>query len=317
MTQEYKTKKFYDPMDDILDRPIAYQPSFKTITGSTVAAIFLSQAWYWSKRHADDDGWFYKSGIEWEEETRLSRSEQETARKHCKAAGVIEERLKGVPATLYYRVVKEKVYELLGVQFATIPQTQFAGIQQTGLQDDPKFAGKQQSDIPANINKESETPPMNPSDISYHFPNAGLDWQVGHGQEVVAIEEETQFRLLAMDKANLIAMGAPGLYPYAYEFFMAAHILPTEKQINNWRNIMKEWTKYQPHQARPEHVRIAVQEYKNMTITGPHSLTNLNGIANRNGNGSKPAITEEDQKMESEIMTERIRKARMKKQEAR
>jgi len=151
-------RKFYDPMDDLLDRPIAFNPAFKRITGNTVAGIFLSQAWYWSKRHKGDDGWFYKSGIEWEEETGLSRSEQETARRHCLSAGVMEEKLKGVPATLYFRVLKPKVYELLGVQFAGMSQTEIGGNQQAGMQGD----GEQDGDNPANLNKESEIPPEIP-----------------------------------------------------------------------------------------------------------------------------------------------------------
>lgn len=34
----YTTRRFYDPLDDLLDRPIAFNPAFKKITGSTVAA---------------------------------------------------------------------------------------------------------------------------------------------------------------------------------------------------------------------------------------------------------------------------------------
>lgn len=158
--------KYRDELDDLLDRPIAYNPAFKRITHSTVASIFLSQCWYWSKRHKQDDGWFYKSQKEWEEETGLTRSEQETARKHCKKTGVIDEKLKGVPATLHYRVNKPRIYELLGVQFAEIPQTEIAGFPQTSSRDIPQFAGIQQSDVPANFNKEPETPPKNPPEIS-------------------------------------------------------------------------------------------------------------------------------------------------------
>lgn len=157
-----KQKRYYDALDDALDRPIAYNPTFKRITGSTVAGIFLSQAWYWSKRHREQEGWFYKSQKEWEDETGLTRSEQETARRHCLRVGVIEERLKGVPATMYYRVNKPKVYELLGVQYATIPQTENVEIPQTSSDESREFAEKQQSDVPANINKESEIPSMNP-----------------------------------------------------------------------------------------------------------------------------------------------------------
>lgn len=147
-------KKYYDPLDDFLDRPIAYNPVWKRITGSTVGAVFFSQVWYWTKRHREDDGWFWKTQKEWEEETGLTRSEQETARKHCKQVGILEEDLRGVPATMYYRANRSKVYDLLGIQFAGFPQSSFSANSQ--------FAEKQQSENPANIKRNPETPPMNP-----------------------------------------------------------------------------------------------------------------------------------------------------------
>lgn len=112
-----------DPMDDILDRPIAFNPAFRRISGSTVAALFLSQAWYWTKRTSDADGWFFKTIADWQEETGMTRYEQRTARKHLLEKELIEEELRGMPATLYYRVNKAKVYDLLGVQFVATPQT--------------------------------------------------------------------------------------------------------------------------------------------------------------------------------------------------
>ena len=139
----YTVRKFYDPIDDILDRPIAFNPVFKKITGSTVAALMLSQAWYWSKRTSNEDGWFYKTISEWEEETGLTRSEQETARKHLK--DILEVELRGVPATLYYRINKSKILELLGVQFAETLQTSLV---------EPS---NQDSEIPANINRTENT----------------------------------------------------------------------------------------------------------------------------------------------------------------
>ena len=145
----YITKRFYDPLDDILDSPIAFNRSFKRITGSTVAALMLSQAWYWTKRKADDDGWFWKVGTEWEEETGLTRSEQETARKILVRLGLMDEDLRGVPATLYYHVNKEIIYEKLGIQFAETLQTRLRGSDQ------------QVSGILANINRNTETTPRN------------------------------------------------------------------------------------------------------------------------------------------------------------
>lgn len=60
----------------LLDRPIAFQRSFIRLDIGVTAALFLSQMTYWTNR-SDDDGWVYKTQEEWEEETGLSRYEQE------------------------------------------------------------------------------------------------------------------------------------------------------------------------------------------------------------------------------------------------
>jgi hypothetical protein len=72
----------------------------------------LSQAWYWSNNKAAKarGGWFYKSQEDWEEETGLTRREQETARRKLKERGLLEEKLAGVPATLHFRVNVEALF---------------------------------------------------------------------------------------------------------------------------------------------------------------------------------------------------------------
>ena len=115
--------KYSHPLDTILDRPVAFQRAFKTITKNTVAALFLSQAWYWSKRHNNDDGWFYNTQEDWEEETGLTRFEQETARKILKRLSILEEKRVGVPAKLYYRLDKDRIAQMLDFQIAVTPQT--------------------------------------------------------------------------------------------------------------------------------------------------------------------------------------------------
>lgn len=87
-----------------LDRPIAFQRIFVSLGVGITGALMLSQAVYWSKRTSDPDGWFYKSQDEWEQETGLSRREQETARKRLISKGFIKEQKKGVPCRLFYRV---------------------------------------------------------------------------------------------------------------------------------------------------------------------------------------------------------------------
>lgn len=89
---------------DYLDRPIAFQRPFVALGVGVTGALMLSQAVYWARRSDDKDGWFFKSQAEWEEETGLKRTEQETARKRLVQLGVMEEDRRGIPAKLFYRV---------------------------------------------------------------------------------------------------------------------------------------------------------------------------------------------------------------------
>lgn len=156
---DYKTKRrYHDALDDILDRPIAFNPAFKRITGSSNAAILLSQGFFWTKRTSDPDGWFWKTRQEWMEETALTEAELDGAREKCRACGVWEEKLAGVPATLHYRINKQKVYELLGVQIPTFPESGFP--QNSQIPENPESGNY------GNFNKESENTSENTSDFS-------------------------------------------------------------------------------------------------------------------------------------------------------
>lgn len=103
----------YDIPLKALQRPIAYHRIFREVSGSTVAALFLSQMWYWTPRAGRSDGWIYKTREELQAETGLSRSEQETARKHLKARGILKEELRGVPARMHYRIDGAKLSALI------------------------------------------------------------------------------------------------------------------------------------------------------------------------------------------------------------
>jgi hypothetical protein len=87
---------------ELLDRPIAFHRVLATITGSVAAGLMLSQALYWTRIKRRDqpesDGWFYKTQAEWEEETALGRSEQETARKRLRQTSFWQETRRGLPA---------------------------------------------------------------------------------------------------------------------------------------------------------------------------------------------------------------------------
>jgi hypothetical protein len=94
-------------------RPIAYYPALAAIAGGVTAGVFLAQLFYWHDKGADPAGWIYKTQAEWQAETGLTRWEQETARRHLRQRGILEEKLAGIPARLYYRLDVARVIELL------------------------------------------------------------------------------------------------------------------------------------------------------------------------------------------------------------
>lgn len=135
----------------LLDRPIAFQRSFIRLDIGVTAALFLSQMIYWTNR-SDDDGWIYKTQEEWEEETGLSRYEQEGARKKLRSIGVLQEKKKGVPARLFYKVDNDVLFQSLVAanKNAEKPHTRV------------RKTSKQVSGKPANILTENTTENIDP-----------------------------------------------------------------------------------------------------------------------------------------------------------
>jgi hypothetical protein len=124
------------------------------IAGSVNAALMLSQALYWTPRTKDPDGWFYKSHVDWEAETGLTRREQDTARKELRGKGLVEERLKGVPATLYYRVCFEVVESSLAeYAILVVPKApnQIGANEQTSKAENATLSQR----LPENTTKEA------------------------------------------------------------------------------------------------------------------------------------------------------------------
>jgi len=107
----------------VFDRPIAFQRGFVSLGCGITGALMLSQAVYWSKRTSDPDGWFYKTAKEWEEETGLTRCEQETARARLNNIGVLQEKKQGVPCKLYYRVDFKALLQLCGFAESSMRET--------------------------------------------------------------------------------------------------------------------------------------------------------------------------------------------------
>lgn len=97
-------------MQDLLrslnERPIAYYPLYRRLTGSTTAGILLSQLMYWFSKKDK----IYKTDAEIMQETLLTDNELKTAKKKIKAVSFVSVTREGVPAKTYY-AIDWKAYE--------------------------------------------------------------------------------------------------------------------------------------------------------------------------------------------------------------
>jgi hypothetical protein len=97
------------------DRPIAFHPMLARLFGGINEALLFQQLAYWSDKGADPE-WIYKTQKDIEEETTLTRTQQESARAKLRKLGVVEEQKRGLPAKLYFRIHWETVFPLLDDQ---------------------------------------------------------------------------------------------------------------------------------------------------------------------------------------------------------
>jgi len=93
----------------LLKDPVAFHRIYATLGGGAAAGVFISQLMYWhgtmKKTHGENwNGWFYKKGSEWEEETGVTRHEREKTEKLLKRLEIIKIKKKGTPPTKNYKV---------------------------------------------------------------------------------------------------------------------------------------------------------------------------------------------------------------------
>lgn len=98
---------------ELLGRPVAYITQIAKATKSVKLGILWSQLNYWSDKTRDAEGWIYKTQAELYDETGMSRKEQETARRHGRKIGIIEEKLAGQPATVHFKINYERTVEVI------------------------------------------------------------------------------------------------------------------------------------------------------------------------------------------------------------
>lgn len=132
-------------IDAMNDKPIAFNRHYVALGCGINGALMLSQMVYWSKRTKDRNGYFYKTQEEWEDETGLTRREQETARKKLRELGFSSECKRGVPCKVHFKVERDSLYKAL-IKLAQISHSSMAESAKLECTNPPNSdVGKRQS----------------------------------------------------------------------------------------------------------------------------------------------------------------------------
>lgn len=88
----------------LLERSIAFRRILVDLGIGITGALMLSQCVCCSDKTKKHSGWFCKTRQQWTDETGMSRTEQEGARKKLRKLGVLQEKKHGVPCKVYFKV---------------------------------------------------------------------------------------------------------------------------------------------------------------------------------------------------------------------
>ncbi|EAZ0187131.1 hypothetical protein JHG30_003805 [Salmonella enterica] len=224
----------------LVDRPIAFQRSFVRLGVGITGALLLSQIVYWQNRM--EGQWFYKTQTDLEEETGLTRYEQEGARKKLVSCGVLEEVKRGIPAKLYFRVNQERLEELL------LGENQHAGMGKTN---------KQGCGISANSDAENHHAGMGKTNEQSCGNSASIH-TVDYQETTQKINTENKY-LGASAEADTPKVKSSTDYSPAFEEAWQAY--PKRSGGNNKLSAFKAWNARIKQGVKPETMLEGVKRY--------------------------------------------------------
>lgn len=224
----------------LVDRPVAFQRSFVRLGVGITGALLLSQIVYWQNRM--EGQWFYKTQADLEEETGLTRYEQEGARKKLVSCGVLEEAKRGIPAKLYFRVNQERLEELL------VGEKQHAGVGKSNNQGCGNSANSDAENQHAGVGKSNEQSCGNSASIHT------VDYQ----ETTQKINTENK-SLGASTEADTPKVKSSTDYSPAFEEAWQAY--PKRSGGNNKLSAFKAWSARIKHGVKPETMLEGVKRY--------------------------------------------------------
>jgi hypothetical protein len=114
LPHQQRAQSHRQKVKDLLpNRVVGYSPDLARIVGGATIGLFLSQLLFLSDKGHNPEGWVYKSEAEMGKETGLSKREQQTARRKLLSLGVITIMRGGWKNTYHFKVIWEKLYQVI------------------------------------------------------------------------------------------------------------------------------------------------------------------------------------------------------------
>jgi hypothetical protein len=179
-------------------------------------AILLAQLFYWSGKEQSGEGWIYKTQLDLENETGLSRHEQNKCVEDLKKKNVLETRYERLDHRLYYRINRDALDEIMEADLpGEIRKTDLGKSEnrrspnpKSGLREIPKtnFGIKEQENTTENTNKRNDDDPFK---LRVQLPTkraavVASSWP-GHDDESAGILEKLTEKLqLSCDQSKTV-----------------------------------------------------------------------------------------------------------------
>ncbi|HCL58693.1 MAG TPA: DNA-binding protein [Acinetobacter sp.] len=229
-------------IDSMNDKPIAFNRHYVALGCGINGALMLSQMVYWSKRTKDRNGFFYKTQDEWEEETGLSRWEQETARKKLRSLGFVSEHKHGVPCKVHFKVEHEKLYTAL-IQYA---EKHHSSMWESHKLDSGNATNKAEENQQSNTENTAETTSENTNipKGKFNFTKALLT----QGADQKLISEYMEVR--KAKKAVNSETAFKSLISEQQKSGLTLNQVLEHCVVNSWKGFKAEWVKTQNQPAQ-------------------------------------------------------------------
>lgn len=239
-------------------------------------ALMLSQLVYWSDKSKQEDGYIYKSDVDWGNEIGVSRRQARRARKRLDELGLIETKIKkanGAP-TVHYRLKKDELVKWIvskgPFDCAETGQSLTDTTPETTTQSENDSCETSQ-DVVDTQQWLAELEKHKPPQLKRAPIITSEDAKERIGQ---ALDKHAQRQVDNTEIENFLVKLPERVRPIAREFCEHFGRAPIKKENSYWRT---EWEAQADLGLLPKHIKMAISHMteNGLHIKSPASVTSI------------------------------------------